>query len=63
MTVENSYNTIIAVLIDGENNAGTFDVNFNSSNLAEGIYFYTLEVKGLETGSYSKTTHYMMLIK
>ncbi len=63
LSVENSYNTLIATLVDRELQAGTHEVNFDSSNLAEGIYFYTLEVKGLETGSYSKTTHHMMLIK
>lgn len=63
LTIENSYNTLMATLVDDELQAGRYSYNFDSSNLAEGIYFYTLEVKGLETGSYSKTTKPMMLIK
>ncbi len=62
LSIENSYNTIIAVLVDGEKPAGAFEVSFDASNLAEGIYFYTLELKG-QSGSYSKTTRNMLLIK
>ena len=62
LSVENSYDTVIAILVDGELPAGVFDVNFDASNLAEGIYFYTLEIKST-SGSYFKTTKSMLLIK
>ena len=42
--------------------AGAYEVTFDTSNLAEGIYFYTLELRG-ESGSYSKSTKNMLLIK
>ena len=49
LTFENSYNTIIYVLVDGE-------------HLREGIYFYTLTAKGLNDNSYFETTRKMILI-
>ena len=60
--VENSYDTIIATLVDQVQMAGNYQVSFEINNLAEGIYFYTLELKG-ESGSYTKTTKNMLLIK
>jgi len=58
----NSYDTEIATLVDELQPAGVHQVSFDSSNLAEGIYFYTLELTG-ESGSYSKSTKHMLLIK
>lgn len=54
------YNTLgqqIAELENGEKEAGIHSVNFNSSNLPSGIYFYTL------TGDDIKITKKMSLIK
>ena len=62
LVVLNSYDTEITTLVDEEQPAATYQVSFNSSNLAEGIYFYTLELKG-ESGSYSKLTRQLLLIK
>jgi hypothetical protein len=62
LTVDNSYDTRIATLIDEELQAGAYQASFDASNLAEGIYFYTLELKGI-SGSYSKSTKNMLLIK
>ena len=62
ITVENSYETMIAVLVDKDTPAGAFEVSFDASNLAEGIYFYTLEIR-TQSGNYSKTTRNMLLIK
>jgi hypothetical protein len=62
LTVENSYDTQIATLVDEEKQAGFYEVTFDASNLAEGIYFYTLELKGV-SGSYYKSTKNMLLIK
>ena len=58
----NSFDTEIATLVDEEKTPGTYEVSFSNNNLAEGIYFYTLELRG-ESGSYSKTTKQMLLIK
>jgi hypothetical protein len=62
LVVVNSYDTEIATLVDEEQPAGIYQVSFDASNLAEGIYFYTLELTG-ESGSYSKLTKHMLLIK
>ena len=62
LSVENSYNTQIAVLVDDDLPAGSFSANFDSSNLAEGIYFYILEIKP-ENGTETKTVKKMLLIK
>ena len=62
LTVENSYNTIIATLIDGNQSAGSHSVNFDASNLAEGIYFYSIVFNG-ESGSYYKAQKYLILSK
>ena len=58
----NSYDTEIATLVDEEQLAGVHQVSFDNTNLAEGIYFYTLELRG-ESGSYSKSTKHFLLIK
>lgn len=63
LTVENSYNTIIAILVNEEMNSGTYMINFITDNLAEGIYFYTLEAKGIENNSYYKNTRNLLLVK
>jgi hypothetical protein len=35
-----------AVLIDGEKEAGNYEINFNASGLSSGVYFYTLSSAG-----------------
>lgn len=62
LSVENSYNTLIATLVDENQPAGAHEVSFDASNLAEGIYFYTLEFNG-ENGSYYKVQKYLILLK
>ncbi len=63
MTIENSYNTVIVTLVDGEVEAGQLNVSFNMNSLSEGIYFYTVEIRGIETDYYSKTTKPLILLK
>jgi len=63
LTIENSYNTLIATLVDEEQFAGTYQVSFEADNLAEGIYFYTLELNGIDGDFYSKVTKAMVLVK
>lgn len=62
VTVENSYNTTIAVLVDADLPTGTYNANFDMSNIAEGIYFYVIEIKP-ENGTETKTVKKMLLIK
>ena len=47
----------VAELVNQQQNAGSYEVNFNASNLSSGLYFYTIE-----TGSF-KATKKMMLLK
>lgn len=61
LTVENAYNTIIKTLVDNEQQAGFYTAHFSSDNLAEGMYFYTLEVNGQNT--HTRSTHYFLLVK
>ncbi len=63
LTIENSYNTTILTPVDKEQNAGTYSINFDASNLREGVYFYTVELKGVNSTYYSKTTRNILLVK
>jgi hypothetical protein len=63
LTVENSYNTLIATLVDKQQQSGYYAVNMDMSNLPEGIYFYTIECKGINNGYYSKITRQILLVK
>lgn len=60
--VENSYDTIVATLVDQVLAAGHYSVSFDTNNLAEGIYFYTIEFKQ-ENGSQLKMIRQILLIK
>lgn len=61
--IENSYNTLILILVDEDQNAGYYSVEVNVSNLAEGVYFYTIEAKGINSDYYYKETKNMLLVK
>lgn len=63
LTVENSYNTLISELINKELSAGNHSVHFSAENLAEGVYFYIIEIKGTNSGFYQKTTKFLLLVK
>ena len=62
VTVENSYNTTIATLEDGYLPAGDYFAVFDMSNLPEGIYFYTVECKGVNSNFYSKKIYHLMFL-
>lgn len=63
LTVENSYNTVVATLVDEDKQAGYYSVAFSMEGLTEGFYFYTLEVRGTRSGSYSKVTRHFLVLK
>lgn len=46
LTVYDQLGRQVAELVNGSRNAGAYEVEFNGSNLASGIYFYKLEVPG-----------------
>ena len=62
LSIENSYDTQIAVLIDADLQPGTYSVSFNASDLTEGIYFYTIKMTG-QSGNILEITKRMLLIK
>ncbi|MBA4252031.1 MAG: hypothetical protein C0442_09970 [Chlorobiaceae bacterium] len=57
LKIYNIMGEVVATLIDGFHKAGSFDVEFNASNLASGIYFYSLQ-----SDNFSSTKK-MMLMK
>ena len=61
--VENSYNTLIKILVDEEQYPGVYKVEFDSYNLAEGVYFYTIEAKGIGNDYYKNETKSFFLVK
>ena len=63
LTIENSYNTVVATLVDGYMTPGTYSISFDMSGLMEGVYFYTLECKGVNSDYYYKSEKLMLLIK
>lgn len=61
--VENSYNTVVATLLDSPREAGIGKVTFNPPGLLEGVYYYTVEAKGIDNAYYYKETKAMLIIK
>ncbi len=46
----------IAILVDEEKEAGSYEINFNGTGLPSGMYFYSLK-----TGNYSETKKMLFL--
>jgi len=46
----------VASLVNGKQNAGSYEVEFNGANLSSGIYFYTLKAEG-----FSETKRMLLL--
>jgi len=63
LTVENSYNTVVTTLVNEDQTPGTHSATFNAESLPEGIYFYTLECKGIGNNYYLKLTKNIILLK
>jgi hypothetical protein len=56
LTVFNPLGQQVAVLVNGEQDAGSHDVQFNASGLPSGVYFYRLQA-----GAYVETRHLVLL--
>lgn len=54
LQVFNSYEVVVANLVDGNKPAGFHFAIFNSKNIAEGLYYFVLESTGKSTGRYKK---------
>lgn len=63
LTVINSYDVVVATLIDGEKDSGSYSVPFSMTDLAEGYYFYVLEVTEVSSGKYTKSIRKLILLK
>jgi hypothetical protein len=64
LTIENDYNTVMATPVDHEAKAaGYYSVNIDGSSWLSGVYFYTIEYKGINSNYYYKTTKKMLIIK
>jgi hypothetical protein len=50
-------------LLNGQKNAGYYEVNFNTTGLASGVYLYTIQAKSLDGKNEFKETKKMILIK
>jgi hypothetical protein len=50
----------VAILVNEEKSAGKYQVNFNGSNLASGVYFYKLSANG-GAGSFSQTRKFVLI--
>lgn len=49
LEVFNSLGQLVKTLVNGEKNAGTYQIIFNGTNLASGVYFYRLSANGFVT--------------
>ncbi|MCF8306326.1 MAG: T9SS type A sorting domain-containing protein, partial [Ignavibacteriales bacterium] len=59
------YNTIgqeVAEAVNGSFSAGLYEVSFNASDLTSGVYFYTIDAKGINGTTYSNVKK-MILMK
>lgn len=62
LSIENSYDTQIAVLLDILLQPGDHTVSFNANDLAEGIYYYTIKMTN-QSGQITESTKRFLLIK
>ncbi len=60
---ENSYNTVIATIVDTVQDAGRYSIGYSVNDLAEGVYFYTIEAKGIGNDYYLKKTERVLMLK
>ena len=53
----------VRVLVKSRQEAGTYNINFDASNLASGIYMYKLKAVSKETGKKFLQSKKMVLLK
>jgi len=63
LTLENSYDTIVATFVDAPQAAGPYRFSIESNKFPEGIYFFNLTAKGINDNSYFESTKRKILIK
>jgi len=63
LLVYNSLGQTVKVLVNSPQAAGLHEINFNASNLASGVYFYSLQTGSKSGDQFFHTTRKMLLIK
>jgi hypothetical protein len=63
ITVYNTLGEVIDVLVNRDQAAGYYEVNWNASRLASGVYFYSIQAKSDEAGKDFAVVKKMMLLK
>ena len=63
LTVYDIRGSKISVLINGEQNPGNYEMEFDGSNLNSGVYFYKLSVNDEKSNNVFSETKSMLLIK
>jgi hypothetical protein len=65
VAVYNSLGETVAILVNGQQTSGFYEINFDASNLTSGMYFYTLEAQTSEIdgGFEVREVKKMLLIK
>jgi hypothetical protein len=61
--IYNSIGENIAVLIDELQSTGTYEVNWDASNFASGIYFYSINAVPTEGNDIFQSVRKMILLK
>ncbi|MGD1006898.1 MAG: YCF48-related protein [Ignavibacteriaceae bacterium] len=61
--VFNSLGEKVKELLNEQRSAGSYDLNFNSSGLASGVYFYRIEAKSIDSKSEFRDSKKMVLLK
>jgi hypothetical protein len=63
ISVYNPAGQLIKELVNEVKESGTYDIRFEGSRLASGIYFYTIEANALNGTGFYKNTRKMILVK
>lgn len=60
LAIYNAIGQVVATLVDNVQEAGSYDIEWNASNLSSGIYFYRITVEGNKSFIHTKK---MLLLK
>ncbi len=63
LKIYNSLGQEIKDLLNGQKEAGNFDVSFNAMDLPSGLYFYSLKAKETQSGKEYNETRKMILLR
>jgi len=63
LIVYNSIGENIADLINANQNAGSYDINWDAGNFASGIYFYSVEAIPADGSDFFRSVRKMILLK